>query len=195
MKPSLSQKRNALEKVGGTARRASATGAISFDWQSPKVISNHFAFCCLSGHEHKYDDVRGKGFFGQTRRAVLRFRKQKLRRRSSMSNVHAILARARTLGLTLCVEGNRIAIAPARLCPPDLLAEVRDYKPAVMALLEAKSANLTPECVPWLNVDRLTSPSSARRASSALCCPCTSGSTHRGRPLCTRCTSARRQPS
>jgi hypothetical protein len=22
----------------------------------------------LSGHEHKYDDVRGKGFFGQTRR-------------------------------------------------------------------------------------------------------------------------------
>ena len=22
----------------------------------------------VSGHEHKYDDVRGKGFFGQTRR-------------------------------------------------------------------------------------------------------------------------------
>jgi hypothetical protein len=25
----------------------------------------------LSGHEHKYDDVRGQGFFGQTRREVL----------------------------------------------------------------------------------------------------------------------------
>lgn len=71
-----------------------------------------------------------------------------------MSNVQAILARARTLGLTLCVEGDRIAIAPARLCPPDLLAEVRDYKPAVMALLEAKSANLAPDRAPWLYVAR-----------------------------------------
>jgi len=25
----------------------------------------------FSGHEHKYDDVRGKEFFGQTRREVL----------------------------------------------------------------------------------------------------------------------------
>ena len=71
-----------------------------------------------------------------------------------MCDVQAIVARARNLGLTLCVEGERIAIAPARLCPPDLLAEFRHHKPAVMALLEAKSANLAPDCAPWLHIAR-----------------------------------------
>ena len=71
-----------------------------------------------------------------------------------MCDAQAILKRARKLGLTLGVEGDRIAIAPARLCPPALLAEVREHKPAVMALLEAKAANLTPDQVPWLHIAR-----------------------------------------
>jgi hypothetical protein len=71
-----------------------------------------------------------------------------------MCDAQAILARAKNLGLTLDVEGDRIAIAPARLCPPDLLAEFRQHKPALIALLEAKSANLTPDCTPWLHVAR-----------------------------------------
>ena len=71
-----------------------------------------------------------------------------------MCDAQAILTRARNLGLTLCVEGERIAIAPARLCPPDLLAEFREHKPAVMALLEAKSVNLTSDCAPWLHIAR-----------------------------------------
>src|SRR5256712_3999757 len=35
-----------------------------------KIIENISAksFVGLSGHEHNYDDVRGEGFFGQTRR-------------------------------------------------------------------------------------------------------------------------------
>ena len=71
-----------------------------------------------------------------------------------MCDPQAILARARNLGLTLCVEGERIAISPARLCPADLLAEFRRHKPVVMALLEAKSVNLAPDCAPWLHIAR-----------------------------------------
>lgn len=71
-----------------------------------------------------------------------------------MFDVQAILTRARSLGLTLCVEGNRIAITPARLCPPELLAELREHKPVVMSLLEAKAADLTWDQQPWLYVAR-----------------------------------------
>lgn len=70
-----------------------------------------------------------------------------------MSDVQAILTRARDLGLHLSVEGDRIAISPARQCPPDLLTEFREHKPAVIALLaEARSAGLAPDCAPWLHV-------------------------------------------
>ena len=72
----------------------------------------------------------------------------------SMSDVQAILTRAQRLGLHLQVEGERIAIAPARLCPPELLATIREHKPEVMFLLEARAYHLPPDCVPWLNVAR-----------------------------------------
>lgn len=72
-----------------------------------------------------------------------------------MSDVQAILTRARKLGLRLVVEGERIAISPARHCPPDLLTEFREHKPAVMALLtEGQTAGLASDCIPWLHVAR-----------------------------------------
>jgi hypothetical protein len=71
-----------------------------------------------------------------------------------MSDPQAILRRARSLGLRLSREGDRIAIAPARLCPGDLLDMVRAHKQAVMDLLEEQLANLTPDCAPWLHVAR-----------------------------------------
>ncbi len=71
-----------------------------------------------------------------------------------MCDPEAIVSRARNLGLTLCVEGERIAIAPARLCPPDLLAKFREHKPAVMALLEGESAGLRPDEIPWMHIAR-----------------------------------------
>ena len=71
-----------------------------------------------------------------------------------MSNVQAILTRAQRLGLRLQVEGERIAIAPARLCPPELLATIREHKPEVMSLLEAQTYHLPPDCAPWLHVAR-----------------------------------------
>ena len=71
-----------------------------------------------------------------------------------MSEAETILTRARSLGLTVCVEGDRIAIAPARLCPPDLLAEFREYKTAVIASLEADTNRLPRDCAPWLHISR-----------------------------------------
>jgi hypothetical protein len=71
-----------------------------------------------------------------------------------MSDVQAILTRAQRLGLCLQVEGERIAIAPAWLCPPELLATIREHKPEVMSLLEAQTYHLPPDCVPWLYVAR-----------------------------------------
>lgn len=71
-----------------------------------------------------------------------------------MSDAQTIVDRACRLGLRLQLEGDRIAIFPARQCPPDLLTEVRQHKPAVVALLEARSANLPPDCAPWLHVAR-----------------------------------------
>jgi len=69
-----------------------------------------------------------------------------------MSDVHSILMRAQRIGLRLCVEGERIAIAPARLCPPELLDRIREYKPEIMSLLEARDYHLPPDCAPWLHV-------------------------------------------
>jgi hypothetical protein len=71
-----------------------------------------------------------------------------------MSDAKDIIEHACRLGLRLQLEGGRIAVAPARLCPPSLLATLREHKPAVMALLEAKTDNLTPDCAPWLHVAR-----------------------------------------
>lgn len=69
-----------------------------------------------------------------------------------MSDVHSILSRAQRIGLRLAVEGERIAIAPARLCPPELLDRIRECKPEIMSLLEARDYHLPPDCAPWLHV-------------------------------------------
>ena len=37
---------------------------------------------------------------------------------------------------------------------PELLATIREHKPEVMFLLEARAYHLPPDCVPWLNVAR-----------------------------------------
>lgn len=69
-----------------------------------------------------------------------------------MSEATAIVLRARRLGLCLQVEGDRLAIAPAKLCPPELLTALREQKPAIVALLESQAAGLSPDEGPWLHV-------------------------------------------
>ena len=71
-----------------------------------------------------------------------------------MSDVKEILVRARRLGLTLQLEGDRIAVAPARLCPPDLLSALRAHKPVVIALLEGDSCGLPADQAAWLHTAR-----------------------------------------
>ena len=71
-----------------------------------------------------------------------------------MSDLNTILNDARKLGLRLQVEGERIAIAPARLCPPEMLAIIREHKTEIMFLLEARAHNLPADCAPWLHVAR-----------------------------------------
>ncbi len=69
-----------------------------------------------------------------------------------MCDAPAILARARALGLKLAVRGERIAIRPARLCPPELVEEIRAHKPALLDELVAETARLTPDQKPWLRI-------------------------------------------
>lgn len=71
-----------------------------------------------------------------------------------MSDVAAIFARCQAAGLRLHRDGDRIAIKPARLCPPELLAEIRALKTALLDLLDAQTANLPADCTPWLPTAR-----------------------------------------
>jgi hypothetical protein len=103
-----------------------------------------------------------------------------------MSDAQAILTRARNLGLSLCVEGDRIAIAPARRCPPELLAELREHKPVVMSLLEAKAASLTPDCVPWLHIARQVLAGEFGEADRSTVESLTIGLRHIRHPVCQR---------
>jgi len=71
-----------------------------------------------------------------------------------MSDTAAILARCRLAGLRVWRDGDRLAIAPARCCPPELLAQIRAAKPQLLAWLEAEAAGLRADEVPWLHVAR-----------------------------------------
>ena len=69
-----------------------------------------------------------------------------------MCDAAAVLSQARAAGLRLWRDGDQIAIAPARLCPPDLVAQIREAKPAILDLLEAEAAHLSLDQQPWLHV-------------------------------------------
>lgn len=71
-----------------------------------------------------------------------------------MCSAPAILVEARRTGLRLWRDGDRIALAPARRCSPELLAALRAHKQRVLDLLEAEATHLTPDCAPWLHIAR-----------------------------------------
>ena len=104
----------------------------------------------------------------------------------SMSDVQAILTRAQRLGLHLQVEGERIAIAPAWLCPPELLATIREHKPEVMSLLEARAYHLPPGCASWLHIARQILAGEFDGADSSTVQSLTIGLRNIGHPLCRR---------
>jgi hypothetical protein len=57
-------------------------------------------------------------------------------------------------GLRLEPRGGKLAVIPASRCPPEFADLLRQHKVKLLDLLEAKSTNLTPDCVPWLHVAR-----------------------------------------
>jgi hypothetical protein len=62
--------------------------------------------------------------------------------------------RAIRLGLRLEPRGDKLAVIPAKHCPPDFADVLRQHKGELLDLLEANSANLTPDCAAWLHVAR-----------------------------------------
>ena len=65
-----------------------------------------------------------------------------------------IYHRALALGLHLESRGDKLAVTPAKRCPPDFAEELRAHKRQLLDLLEARGFSLTPDCVPWLHVAR-----------------------------------------
>ncbi|MBM3846792.1 MAG: hypothetical protein FJ405_10990 [Verrucomicrobia bacterium] len=72
-----------------------------------------------------------------------------------MSNPALILARCHRAGLRVWRNGSYISIAPARLCPPDLVESIRAAKPQLLKFLDEPGLqDLTGDCLPWVHTAR-----------------------------------------
>ena len=57
-------------------------------------------------------------------------------------------------GLRLESAGDKLAVIPAKRCPPDFAAVLRQHKHELLDWLETRTIQLTPDQVPWLHVAR-----------------------------------------
>ena len=64
----------------------------------------------------------------------------------------SLLRAAIRLGLRLTPRGDDIVIAPAKLCPPEFTALVRQHKQLVLDLLHARAEGLAPDEQPWFHI-------------------------------------------
>jgi hypothetical protein len=55
-------------------------------------------------------------------------------------------------GLRLEPAGDRLAVIPARLCPPEFADMLRRHKGELLDWLEARAAGLAPDSAAWLHV-------------------------------------------
>ncbi|HZT22218.1 MAG TPA: hypothetical protein VFB55_04860 [Verrucomicrobiae bacterium] len=55
-------------------------------------------------------------------------------------------------GLRLEPAGDKLAVIPARCCPPEFADELRRHKRELLDWLETHAARLAPDCLPWLHV-------------------------------------------
>jgi len=65
-----------------------------------------------------------------------------------------LLNEAARRGLRLEPRGDRLAVIPARLCPPDFAAMLRAHKPELLSWLEGRKSRLREEEIPWLHIAR-----------------------------------------
>ena len=71
-----------------------------------------------------------------------------------MNQSFELCQRAVRLGLRLEPRGDKLAVIPAKRCPPDFAAELRQHKGELLDFLEGQAAGLAPDCAPWLHVAR-----------------------------------------
>ena len=71
-----------------------------------------------------------------------------------MSPTVELYQRAMRLGLRLEPRGDKLAVIPAKLCPPDFADILRQHKHELLDWLETRDTQLPPDCVPWLHVAR-----------------------------------------
>lgn len=57
-------------------------------------------------------------------------------------------------GLRLKPAGDKLAVIPAKRCPPDFAVVLLQHKFELLDLLKAQTLNLTLDCAPWLHVAR-----------------------------------------
>lgn len=57
-------------------------------------------------------------------------------------------------GLRLESAGDKLAVIPAKLCPPDFADILRQHKHELLDWLETRDTQLPPDCVPWLHIAR-----------------------------------------
>jgi hypothetical protein len=55
-------------------------------------------------------------------------------------------------GLRLEPAGDKLAVIPAKRCPPEFADVLRQHKVALLNLLEGQAAGLAPDCAPWLPI-------------------------------------------
>jgi hypothetical protein len=67
---------------------------------------------------------------------------------------HDLCIEAHKRGLRLEPRGAALAVIPANRCSPDFAEVLRRHKGELLDLLEARSANLPPDCAPWLHIAR-----------------------------------------
>jgi hypothetical protein len=67
---------------------------------------------------------------------------------------HEIYVEATRRGLRLKIVGDKLAVIPAKRCPPDFAAVLRQHKGELLIWLDAHDSGLAPDCVPWLHVAR-----------------------------------------
>lgn len=56
------------------------------------------------------------------------------------------------LGLRLEPRGDKLAVIPAKNCPPAFAEILRQHKGEILSWLEARADGLAPDCAPWLHI-------------------------------------------
>jgi hypothetical protein len=90
------------------------------------------------------------------------------------------------LGLRLEPRGDKLAVIPAKRCPPDFAAELRQHKGELLDFLEGQATGLAPDCAPWLHVAKQVLAGEFVKADSSTVASVTIGLRSVLHPLCQR---------